>query len=421
MGASASFEMKTKLDERLVEIANFAVRACSLPGEMALDTNTISTFPSQYSAICMIAINLMCNEAARNTPKIKDIASSDTTTMVDHEDTFGSIHQIVELSEDDFEDGVFNKTNHCGFFGSKDLFVKCEEGINTSDFSFIEHVEQTTGMKVMAIKIPNNDINTDSPLLQCLESRPHLQFLNIASNPLNDLADMITSFPRNLLVLDLSFCEDLCITANCFLAVPQLQSLSLEGCNISNTNVSDGDIRSSIFFGLVGLEELNVKDNALADLESCQGLKYFGMLQMNETAVSNEIASLSAFYARTNNDGHVVALVYQDRPLLEYKLEPTLRSLWIAENPACETSAAKAALKAMLATNVGSLQHMDGEWLPGRGKDHSGPIDVRTKLNRNIENFSGLVSGGTDGGGLDAMEKEYLSALKGENDTSVVA
>lgn len=227
---------------------------------------------------------------------------SDIVVNLDHiEEYYSETLQTFEVSEDDFEDGVYNKSNSEGSFSDKDLFIKCEEGIeNLADWSFLQRVEKLTGKKIKALKAPNNAIHsTCSSLLQCL-TQTKLSYLNIGSNPLVHLDQMITYFPRDLLVLDLSFCEDLMIPSNCLIYCPLLKSLSLEGCGLQDTCRSVGvDAKSSIsslssiFYGLVQLQELNLKENNLSTLEACQGLLYFSMDHATPSRVEREVGASS--------------------------------------------------------------------------------------------------------------------------------
>ena len=138
----------------------------------------------------------------------------------------------------------------------------------------------------------------------------------------------------------------------------------------------------SIFWGLVRLQELSLKDNALETPASLQGLSYF-------------------------NFG----------PKYSNILKPTLMHLWLNENPYQIISAMKKKGEEFLRMSLPFLKTLDDKELNSVSELSS--VEVSKILRDNASSGGSSTVGGT--AGFENMEKEYLSALKEERDTTIVA
>ena len=161
--------------------------------------------------------------------------------------------------------------------------------------------------RCVALNIANNRV-TDIDFSASAIGRSSLVQLQCGGNPCETVWAVTARLPTTLLSLDLSYTEDLRIPQGAFLACPQLIRLVLDGCALNSTafastmneggNGSGGGeqdllslcafmgihaatagdsaltvaCRDSIFFGLVELRELSLKENDLEGVEALRGL-----------------------------------------------------------------------------------------------------------------------------------------------------
>ena len=187
---------------------------------------------------------------------------------------------------------------------------------------------------------------------------------------------------NELWVLDLGFTENLCVgdgfRSDCRLA--GLIRLVLDGCSLSSTLVTTTQTESdpassSIFQGLSTLRQLSLKENLIQDTASLAGL---------------------------------------------LAVRATLASLALQDNPINDTKAGADEVQELAREHFPRLQLLDGKPVH-RSKESNGETGaVRPVQLQRVDGGSTAV-GGIGGSGLDQMEKEYLMALKGEQDNSVVA
>jgi hypothetical protein len=159
-----------------------------------------------------------------------------------------------------------------------------------SDLSIIKELEDlkinSSNIMVPRLRVLNiasNSLtnNVISTIPNWLSSQP-LGYLNIGGNGWNSMDSISSSLklPSCIVVLDLSYTETIVFEPGCFLYLPQLVRLILDGCNIKTTvpiNIEkislepssnniltvQQSIFSSIFYGLVSLQELSLKENCL--------------------------------------------------------------------------------------------------------------------------------------------------------------
>lgn len=173
-----------------------------------------------------------------------------------------------------------------------------------SDLSIIKELENlkinSSNIMISRLRILNiasNSLtnNIISTIPNWLSTQP-LGYLNIGGNGWNSMTSISSSnkLPSCLVVLDLSYTESIIFEPGCFLYVPQLLRLVLDGCNIKTTvpnniekislepssnniiTVQQG-IFSSIFYGLVSLQELSLKENCLTGSYFYKNLIYFNI------------------------------------------------------------------------------------------------------------------------------------------------
>ena len=222
--------------------------------------------------------------------------------------------------------------------------------------------------------------------------------LNLASNPMCSWStlDTLRYCPPSLLVLDLSYCagvegRELALCAGCFLGCPQLVRLVLDGCGLTSTMCHSVIVDSatqqhsalSVFFGLVCLQELSLIDNQIC------------------------------------SDNTMLAGIVPPTPA-GVGLLSALKHLAIIGNPCTDTAAEYATLKHALYAGLPALVDIDGYPCElvvkatdatiaskNRGSSTHG---ITTSINSNTSSDLNL-----------ANEKEFLCALKGEKDHTVVA
>ena len=225
--------------------------------------------------------------------------------------------------------------------------------------------------------------------------------LSLASNSLQSLTDLLVPNSLHLLcfggncvsvpdlcrvlpatnelwVLDLGFTENLCVgdgfRSDCHLA--GLIRLVLDGCSLVTTMQTESDtVPTSIFQGLSALRELSLKENLIQDTASLAGL---------------------------------------------LAVRATLASLALQDNPINDTKAGADECAALAREYFPRLLLLDGKPVHGT-KESDGETGATVPVQlRRVDGGSTAV-GGMGGSGLDQMEKEYLMALKGEQDNTAVA
>ena len=130
--------------------------------------------------------------------------------------------------------------------------------------------------------------------------------------------------------------------------MPQLQRLVLDGCNIETTFFDRLDMQAgvkaedSIFFGLLYLTELSLKDNKLKHLIALQGI----------------VASAN-FIPESEQMGHDLGREY------EQKAKPrngyTLKKIWIDDNPILSFTKLRDATRQYLRESLPSIAYIDDQ------------------------------------------------------------
>ena len=462
----------------------------------------------------------------------------------------------IAVSEDDLDTNTIplHRYNGCTQIINIKLSV---EGLSLDNLSIINKfssVFSTTEIKFPLIELnaSNNNLKDDSleNIFKTSTNRNQsfcfdtqvLQRLNLSSNQLSSMLNICGLSTHTLLSLDVSFCEDLVIEPNSFVFCPQLRELHMDSCNISSTVHADlkGPARS-IFFGLVRLEELSLKENSLEDIESCEGLFYFGFgfFESDDTAgpvavpvhvpssvvptpeqapnpvpvvpvdkkaiqtptskpdtttsaaskaankskskegakssSSNSSSSSSSSSRNTNNKSTnkagtsaiplsqpsssaslsistpvvenynapavsigtvkkditttsdtVEGSTVSSQPPTLLELPPsTLKLLFLRDNPVHSSLSLRRTLKPLLVQRIPSINHLDDEAL--RPSVSSNPTTSDRDINRQLlrrreaDDQRTDLTGPLGPGGLDSMEREYLAALKGEKDNTVIS
>lgn len=248
---------------------------------------------------------------------------------------------------------------------------------------------------LVGLNVSNNQISAQS-IKDSRLSLSAILSLSAGGNPsiTNSLSTLCSNLPMHLLVLDLSFTNNLIIAPGTFLSCFQLVKLVLDGCDISDTTIdaSDDDgqssavsttvvskqCHSSVFYGLVSLRELSLKENLIASIAALQGLHFF---------------------SHPLNWGDATMISLQ-----------ALIAIHLADNPIYEiSSTAKAALE-FLQSAIPSLETMDGRSLRN---------DMQPNNNSTFRPSSVLPADVREVS--DAMEAEFLSAIRGEKDVSIVS
>lgn len=252
-----------------------------------------------------------------------------------------------------------------------------------------------------SINVPNNQLDSDA-LKSCqLKQSESLLQLHIGGNVFESMAQIVTYIPNSLVILDVSYTEGITFSPGVFLTCPQLLQLSLDGCGLTSTTfeATDGDVSAltmacskSIFFGLVSLVSLSLKENALETVDTLHGLQYFSLCDSNE-------------------DNHATT----EKP------EATLRHVCIADNPLCETAKEHNAATTFILTHIPSISTIDEK--PVNPTATTKSVDRSSsefrkqhahdqKLREN-ERGMNVVS--------DAMEREFTATIMGEKDNAVVS
>ena len=225
---------------------------------------------------------------------------------------------------------------------------------------------------LVSLNLSSNNL-TDVQLMDAnILQNNTIKFLSLASNSVQFATNITLNCTKNLLFLDLSYTEGLELTAGCFMFLNNLQKLILDGINLSSTY----DVSNSLshFVGLINLSELSLRENQINNFDELNGLLIF-------------------------NHEH-------------YKC---LKKLCLAENPLPLSKYINS-----LGLLIDTLSFIDSQ-----------QVNVCSANNvpfRPLEQYRGNkicntvnISEYQDSKGLDAMEAEYLSALKGERDNTVVS
>ena len=194
-----------------------------------------------------------------------------------------------------------------------------------------------------------------------------LTYLHAGGNNALPLQSITSSFgSAQNRVLDLSYTESLPealrSVPSSFAACPQLVRLVLDGCGLESS--------AGLFTKLSALRELSLKENLFESVDSLRGLEC---------------------------------------------LASSLESLCLADNPVMEVSTQAAEIRALL-VQMPRFVLLDDKHV----REAQPTQGHKVVLSRAHASPSSAI-GGMDGSGLDQMEQEYLSALKGEKDTSVVS
>ena len=169
--------------------------------------------------------------------------------------------------------------------------------------------------------------------------------------------------------------------------------------------------KQSIFYGLVELTTLSIKDNQLHDINACLGLEYFGFHSHNK-----QIEEIVSQVAKTNMKDAFDSITNNLQTL---KILPKLQALSTAGNEINETKEGRENLVKLLIDAIPSLQMLDKKPLQPEENVQVNTINMlKTGLTRTSTDHHTLPTSTKQ---LDAMEQEYLSALKGEQDCTVVS
>jgi hypothetical protein len=336
---------------------------------------------------------------------LRELSSSSTSSSSLEEDNVVTIETM-----DDIDEYLGNDDSNGNDDGARYMLsVDCLDA--ESSLMLIQRVaalRRVTGISAASSKL----IDGINSTLKGVDLQ-YIQTLNLSNNTtirsVKTLAlslTLPTLLPSKLLVLDLSYCT-LHLTSLCFYPLVSLQKLTMDGCGISDTLVAASSTRGddvddidddtsttvttssttvtttvgyfdSIFSGLINMRELSLKENELGSSSSLRGLGYYSLLGVDSV----------------------------------------LRSLWIDDNPLCESSKTFSSSVAMLINAITSLQTVNDKNY--RTTATATAIDVVALLRKGDHAIDrGSISSSSSG--IDNMEKEYLSALKGERETTVVA
>lgn len=273
---------------------------------------------------------------------------------------------------------------------------------------------------VKVLNLQSNQVTEDEIRKSHLYKLTHLIQLSLGANQLPLLGGaLLSSFPSSLLILDLSYTENLKFASGAFLSCPQLLQLTIDGCGITSTThdeagfaFEDGSpllgcegtslglaCQQSIFFGLVSLMNLSMKENAVETARGFEGLAYFAA-----QSIHAELRAISPELARAN-DGSALPSC-------------TLTNLSVAENSLFESSAEQRAFSAWVATTLPSVRTIDGKVQPAYASPTAAIVDRTSAAYRAQRSQQATLSGA---GITDNMEREFTAALRGEKDVSVVS
>jgi Leucine-rich repeat (LRR) protein len=264
-----------------------------------------------------------------------------------------------------------------------------------SDLRDLDYVVQLVNQNCIVANLGNNSIG-DKEIEKHSGSimASNIKYLQIGGNQLKKLVKITPVLPVGLLVLDLSFTEGLEFTFDCLKSCFQLMRLVLDGCGLQTTVVvnSKNGQQQSLFQYLYCLQELSLKDNALDNIAALGGLT-----ELSRSSVETLTSAVSLSGFGTNSTP-----------------ASSLRSLWLADNPICEISHVYSEVISMLLTQLPSITHVDDK--PVRASKPTAFNMLSAKYSRDNAN-----TGDLDSRTLDAANAEFVAALKGEKDVSIVA
>lgn len=333
------------------------------------------------------------------------------------------------------------------------IYADC---LNAENISSIELLLIDPNHKIISLNMSSNSLTDESlHLSKDYLKNSNLSFINFSSNPICHLQSILDkAMPSSLLVLDLSYCEELQLTCGTFLSCPQIIKLTLDGCGITTTtatttprdNYGNGcygnqqnnsisvDINNSllskitstsIFYGLFSLKELSLKENQLQDINSLLGL----------LVLKPPPLSFSDPYLSSTNHSTTTPMAARDA--MAYLSSSGITRLCIGENPLGESSIAYLKATKYLCDNISSLCFLDGKKVSST-KTPAGNLNLSISTAAQVQNIKKnnmAVNDGTnfdssdvsigDVAGLNSrqgksIEAEFNAALKGEIDTSLV-
>jgi hypothetical protein len=354
-------------------------------------TNIVSNHPSIFNVLCIMY----------GRTKIK---SSMFPSLLDG-DPFQHFAAVTIESADDIDSAI----EECRSGQTESTkYVIIAECIEISDLLVIDKFF-CKDSDLIGLNVSNNQISGESLSAAVHLGESSLVCLHIGGNTISSAHLLTSALPSSLLYLDLSFTESLTLECGVFLPCPQLLYLALDGCGIASTvcgiDPTPSNPRSplaeacasSIFYGLACLVHLSIKENGLEDCDSLAGLVYFSLQSAH---------SLEGFPG------------YQDCGVEQTKLT----YLDIAENALCDVAAELSAARTYAATNIPSLQRIDG-FSVNSSRASSTTVDMYAMMATKTQLQNEGRGSSVPGGGVlaDNLEKEFLAALKGERDTTVVS
>jgi hypothetical protein len=336
--------------------------------------------------------------------------------------------------------------------------LNTKSGVNAecqslASIAFLDLYLKNPQFQLCAVNLANNQLQFESLHSSALKLSTNLHQLHLGGNRLGNLFNLQFCLPSSLVILDLSYTENLRIAKGTFLACPQLMQLNIDGCCIKSTayaelpsgdgdneeeqesdsEVGEGDAGlpgdgqnhevfldiagspleiacgSSIFFGLVNLVTLSMRENQLRSAASLRGLQFFA-----DSAVAGQ--SLIA------NDSSGTLLPH------------SLRNLYIAENPVCDVSAEFKKAVSYVSATVPSVIRIDGLVVAAAGgsgvSSSSSSIDrssaaYRMQVQKHQQQCQASPGVGSTASSsvvvTDAMEAEFRAALRGDRDNTVVS
>jgi hypothetical protein len=273
------------------------------------------------------------------------------------------------------------------------------ECADISDLSYI--TSSLLNQNCIVLNLANNGV-TDKDLEKAAAPfiSSNIRALQLGGNRFRRLASVTPLLPVGLLVLDLSYSEGLEFTFDCLKSCFQLMRLILDGCGLTSTFVSDtkNGRQQSLFQYLYCLQELSLKENNLDSLASLGGLTELARAG-TDSPLPNAV-SLAAFGVQSTSAS-------------------TLRSLWLADNPICDISSVFTEVVGMLQGQLTSLQYVDDK--PLRSSASSSTKTFSMSMLSPHYSRQGSSGEGFDSKAFDAANAEFVAALRGEKDVSVVA
>lgn len=335
----------------------------------------------------------------------------------------GAVQEIDVTSQEDFDEKVsqlVSLDNSTFKMVSGDCAsLTSLQKLETVAQTLLASEEQTrlSGLPV-GLAIPNNMGITDEVMTGLCEATDFkLSYLNVGGSGVKSLfsltgskgfddADIslaegddkvakITRFWANglktrvcsLIVLDVSYTPLLDFEVSApFATTPFIRRLVLDGGNIKSTIVGTAEGKggtelASLFFGLLSLVDLSMAECQLESVEALTGLSWFKAANV------------------------------------------PMRRLNLSDNPLRQGTAAlskevDAKIKEMLPS---SLAEIDGVAITTEGVSAEQNAAVASLAVGRIDNNNVAVGFTPGGGDLDAADKEFTAALKGEQDNTVVA